>query len=221
MAFLVIHSLIKYLNDVLSSINSSLNISKYVIDIFYLYYIQHEFDTLLYKKLFSICYGLKWWSNGTRFLFLYSIVHQASWQVSTSAYEKKFPPARSSVRPYSTKVPAMICLRYMTLNENMLLLTLRSEVTPTTLTLGSVEAFLMLLGDLGRSAWRGEAGWECGGPLDWLWEWCRGMAGSGVTACTGRGRRVASRLRELFLFSHIICTSSILFSTCSTGHTCL
>lgn len=109
----------------------------------------------------------------------------------------------------------------MTLNEKMLLPTLKSEVTPTTLTLGSVEAFLMLLGDLGRSAWRGEAGWECGGPLDWLWEWCRGMAGSGVTACTGRGRRVASRLRELFLFSHIICTSSILFSTCSTGHTCL
>lgn len=89
------------------------------------------------------------------------------------------------------------------------------------LTLGNVEAFLMLLGDLGRSAWSGDAGWECGWLAeveeedDWPWRgWWRGTAGSGVTAWTGRGRRVASFLRELLRLSHIICTSSILFSTC-------
>ena len=58
----------------------------------------------------------------------------------------------------------------------------------------------------------------------WLCEWSiaslggcwRGMAGSGVTVCTGLGSFRVRRFRFVVLFSHIIDTSSILCSTYKT-----
>ena len=57
-----------------------------------------------------------------------------------------------------------------------------------------------------------------------LWEWSkaslggcwRGMAGSGVTVCTGLGSFRVRRFRLVILFSHIIETSSILCRTYKT-----